>query len=202
MHLPDEAQLIQQVKQRAHQAEAFHTLYAHYYPRVFAYTAYRVGQRDDAEDIVSEVFIRALQSIGRFEYRGAGSFAAWLFRIAYHEISRFYSQRQRLYGAVALDDAPEMISDEPGPDAALMRKERFLRLRAAIAGLSPRRQEIVTLRFFGELRNQEIASVLGLDERTVASHLSRALEDLQRQFQDESFSERDDEPQSQSRKRR
>jgi RNA polymerase sigma factor (sigma-70 family) len=51
-----------------------------------------------------------------------------------------------------------------------------------IAKLSPRRRDIVTLRFFGGLRNQEIAAVLKLDERSVASHLSRALEDLRRQY--------------------
>ena len=59
-------------------------------------------------------------------------------------------------------------------------EERFARLRGLMARLSPRRQEIVTLRFFGELPNREIARVLGLDERTVASHLCRALDDLER----------------------
>ena len=47
-----------------------------------------------------------------------------------------------------------------------------------IARLPERRREIITLRFYGELRNQEIAEVLGLDVRTVASHLSRGLRDL------------------------
>jgi DNA-directed RNA polymerase specialized sigma24 family protein len=45
--------------------------------------------------------------------------------------------------------------------------------------LSPRRQEVVTLRFYGGLRNREIARVLGLDERTVAAHLCRAIQDLE-----------------------
>ncbi len=54
-----------------------------------------------------------------------------------------------------------------------------------IETLSPRRQEVITLRFFGELRNQEIAEILSLDERTVASHLCRAIEDLQNKYQQE-----------------
>ncbi|HET7078316.1 MAG TPA: sigma-70 region 4 domain-containing protein, partial [Chloroflexia bacterium] len=54
----------------------------------------------------------------------------------------------------------------------------FADLHRLIATLSPRRREVITLKFFGGLQNREIAAVLGLDERTVASHLCRALEDL------------------------
>jgi RNA polymerase sigma factor (sigma-70 family) len=54
-----------------------------------------------------------------------------------------------------------------------------------IETLSPRRQEIIRLRFFAGLRNQEIAAVLGLDERTISAHLCRALEDLQAKYSHE-----------------
>lgn len=180
--MSEEEKLIAQIKQTP---EAFRELYRRYYPRVFAYVAYRVGRREDAEDIVSEVFIRAVQGLKTFEYRGDGAFSAWLFRIAVNEINRFYSLHRNRVEYVPLDELPDIESSDLPPDVAVMRKEEFLRLRALIATLTPRRQEIVTLRFFGALRNQEIATVLGLDERTVASHLSRALEDLQRQFQTE-----------------
>jgi RNA polymerase sigma factor (sigma-70 family) len=64
----------------------------------------------------------------------------------------------------------------------LIRQERFDILRRMIDTLPPRRQEVITLRFFGGLRNQEIAAMLDLDERTVASHLARALSDLNRRY--------------------
>jgi RNA polymerase sigma-70 factor, ECF subfamily len=51
--------------------------------------------------------------------------------------------------------------------------------------LPPRRRDILLLKFFGGLRNQEIARMLNLDERTVASHLSRALDDLRRLYEPE-----------------
>ena len=60
-------------------------------------------------------------------------------------------------------------------------------MRWLIGSLSPRRQEIVTLKFFGDLRNTEIAQVLGLDERTVASHLCRGLADLHRLYKETFF---------------
>jgi len=55
-------------------------------------------------------------------------------------------------------------------------------LHHQLRALTPRRQEIVALRFFGGLRNREIAAVLDLDERTVAAHLARGLADLQRAY--------------------
>ena len=52
-------------------------------------------------------------------------------------------------------------------------------MRRLVAALPPRRQEVIRLRFFGGLSSREIAAILDLDERTVASNLSRALVDLQ-----------------------
>jgi RNA polymerase sigma-70 factor (ECF subfamily) len=126
--------------------------------------------------------LRVLKAVQNFEYRGEGSFAAWLFRIAYNQLQQFYRMEQRK-GTVPLDELPEIASHDLLPDEAFARKEQFARLQAGLSSLSPRRQEIIMLRFFGELRNQEIAVVLGLDERTVASHLSRGLEDLQHKYQ-------------------
>jgi RNA polymerase sigma factor (sigma-70 family) len=61
-----------------------------------------------------------------------------------------------------------------------MQSEQAFHIRQMIALLPIKRQEVVILKFFGGLRNKEIAAVLDLDERTVASHLSRALTDLKR----------------------
>ncbi len=74
----------------AHDPAAFRRLYRHYVQRVFAYVVYRVGTKQDAEDIVSDIFVKVLESISSFEYRGAGSFAAWLFRRCALIPSRLY----------------------------------------------------------------------------------------------------------------
>jgi RNA polymerase sigma-70 factor (ECF subfamily) len=171
----EEAALVAQIR---HDPDAIRLLYRRYVQRVFAYVAYRVSSRQDAEDLTSEIFLKVVESMDRFEYRGSGSLSGWVFRIAYTTVQQFYRVGQR-WDVTALDDLPEVQSDTLPPDEALASKERFTRLHDAIATLPARRQEVVTLRFFGGLRNQEIAHIMGLDERTVASHLSRALEDLQ-----------------------
>lgn len=166
--------------------QAFRPLYHYYHPRIFAYVAYRVGAAEDAEDITAEVFMRAVSGLAGFTYRGEGAFSAWLFQIAHNEVRRHYGRRQKDSAALSLDDLPEIESDSPPVDQQVQRKEQFAALRDLIERLSPRQQEIVTLKFFGELRNREIAAVLSLDERTVAAHLSRALNELQRLYSLES----------------
>lgn len=183
--LPDdyERELIAQAQSGT--PEAFRELYRHYFPRVYGYIAYRVGRVPDAEDLTADTFLRVLEALGNFEYRGPGGFAGWIFRIAHYRVAEFYRTQRRILTPIPLDDLPDLISESPTPDALFLRKERFARLRERINTLSPRRQEVVTLRFYGGLRNNEIAVVLGLDERTVAAHLCRALEDLQARYVNE-----------------
>lgn len=92
-----------------------------------------------------------------------------------------------------LEDLPDVIASGELPGDAVLRKERFTKLRELIGTLSPRRRETILLKYFGGLRNQEIAHMLSLDERTVASHISRGLADLQLRLVENSQDEEIDE---------
>ena len=173
------------VEKARRDSAAFRDLYRHYFPGVYAYVSYRVGRVQDTEDLVSNIFLKAIEGLARFQWRNQGSFAAWLFAIAHNQVSDYYRQSHRVTEPVLLDELPEMKANGLLPADAVLQKAKFAHLRRLIGTLSPRRQEIITLRFFGGLRNREIASLLGLDERTVASHLCRGLEDLHRKYVDE-----------------
>ena len=161
---------------------AFRELYRHYFSRIYDTIAYRVGSQQDAEDLVADTFLKAYEKFDSFTYRGEGSFAAWLFRIATTTVADYYRRTRPKYDAVVLDDDLYLMADGLALDSSLIQQEKFTRLRTLIGQLPRRRQEVITLRFFGGLRNKEIAEVLGLTERTVASHLCRGLEDLQRHY--------------------
>lgn len=163
---------------------ALRELYDHYFPRVYGYIVSRVGRISDAEDLVSATFLTLIEALDHFEYRGEGSFAAWLFRIALNQVRDFYRQNQRRPAPVTLDGLPELPAMVPPPDELIVRRETFASLHDLIATLSPRRQEVILLKFFGGLRNREIAEVLQLDERTVAAYLCRSLEELYRKCMD------------------
>ena len=169
------------ILQAQKQPRAFAHLYDYYFPRIYAYVSYRVSSPQDAEDLVAEVFFRVVRDLKRFEWRGIGSFAAWLFRIAHNLIADYYRQEGR-NALSSSDSSVEPASSMLGPEEAITQQQAFYQVRALIATLSPRRQEVITLKFFGGLRNHEIADILGLDARTVASHLSRGLRDLEQRY--------------------
>ena len=173
---------------------AFVHLYDHYFPRIHAYVRYRVHGQQDAEDIIAEVFLKAMRRIRSFEWRHENSFAAWLFRIAHNRIVDYYRRRGQVeIVEMALNpgesasgngskSAAALTSCALRPEEALTQQETFQQMRSLIETLSPRRREVITLRFFGGLRNKEIAGILDLDERTIASHLSRGLRDLRGRY--------------------
>jgi RNA polymerase sigma-70 factor (ECF subfamily) len=148
-----------------------------------------VGRKQDAEDLTAEVFLKVMEELGagRFEWRHNNSFAAWVFRIAHNLVGNFRRDAARAgsiggtEGAghpIPLDELPEIASSDLPPEDALLRKEVFAQLHALVNELSARKREVVSLRYFAGLRNHEIAQVLGIDERTVAATLSRALDEL------------------------
>jgi len=168
------------IRQARTDLRAFAPLYDHYISRVHAYVFYRVYDPQDAEDIIADVFVRAIQNLKRFRWRHDHSFAAWLFRIAHNLVMDYARRRKRVELPLEIEDGQVELADpSPLPEDALAQQEAFQHMRALIATLSPRRQEVITLRFYAGLRNREIARVLGLDERTVAAHLCRAVQDLQ-----------------------
>jgi RNA polymerase sigma-70 factor (ECF subfamily) len=171
------------VEQALHDPQAFRQLYSHYFPRLYTYMSYRVGRAQDAEDLTAAVFLKVVEQLNRFEWRHDNSFAAWLFRIAHNSVSNFHrDNRSGMASPIPLGDLPDIPSNALLPDDLIERKELFRHLHSLVAGLPPRRREVISLKYFGGLQNREIALVLGLDERTVASNLSRALDDLQSKY--------------------
>src|SRR5262249_13214526 len=84
-----------------------------------------------------------------------------------------------------IDSLPQIAANALLPQDEVLRKELFARLYLLVNDLPPRRREVITLKYFAGLQNKEIAVVLGLDERTVPSNLSRALDDMQKKYLEE-----------------
>jgi RNA polymerase sigma-70 factor (ECF subfamily) len=161
--------------------QSFGELYDAYFTRIYGYVAARVRSPADAEDAVADTFVRALDKLPHFEYRGPGSFVAWLFRIARNRVLDEHAKRARLATLDPHPDVRDRALDDPAADVEEAEAGRVI--RELIRSLPPRRQEVVALRFFGGLRNREIAEVIGVDQRTVASHLCRALDELRTKYE-------------------
>src|SRR5579883_2350873 len=96
----DDRELIQQAQR---DPARFAEIYDAYFDRLYAYVARRLSTREETEDLVSEVFHKALANLTRFEWRGA-PFSAWLYRIAANEIA---DRSERLGRERAIDPPPE-----------------------------------------------------------------------------------------------
>jgi len=155
-------------------------LYRQYLPRILNYVRLRVDGEDLAQDLTATVFERAF--VGQRSLRHPEAFGAWLFRIARNTVAGYYRQRRP---TVSLEQAVEQPMDEPSPPDVVMRREELARLRAALATLSEREQEVLRLKFGGGLGNQEIGGVLRLRAGHVAVILYRALRKLRTRLEEE-----------------
>jgi RNA polymerase sigma-70 factor (ECF subfamily) len=166
--------LIQQV---AENPSAFHTLYDLYFGRVYGYVAAKVSDQLDAEDLVSDIFLQVVKCLPQFKNQHHFSFAAWIFTISRNAVIDFYRRQGRVIGELQWDS---LNKEDDGMefDNKLIEQEKARELSGMLNLLPERRREVMVLKYFSGLRNIEIARILDLDERTIASHISRGLKDL------------------------
>jgi len=155
-------------------------LYRQYLPRILNYVRLRVDGEDLAQDLTAAVFERAISR--RHTLRRPEAFGAWLFRIARTTVAGHYRQRRP---TVPLEWAENQPAPALLPPEAVMRQEELARLREVLATLSEREQEIIRLKFGGELGNKEIASVMRLRAGHVAVILYRALRKLRARLEEQ-----------------
>jgi RNA polymerase sigma-70 factor (ECF subfamily) len=155
--------------------EAFRLLYRRYVDRMFSYFAWKFG-RSDAPDLTSEVFLRALRGIGRFE-KGR-SWAAWLYGIA----ANVGRERRRIIARDLRHEPLEMTED---PVADALQGERERAVREAVAMLPARQREVIELRYWAGLGYRDISDITGRSETALRAQSHRALEKLKSLFEED-----------------
>ena len=155
--------------------DAFSELYRRHLDRVYRYHIIHTGNVKDAEDLTSQTFIAALESIRSF--RGTGSFAAWLMGIA----SRKWLMYLRSKGSkpeIPLDAALTYPSPELPTDTAAGQRLQLESVSRALRQISPDRAEALILTYFGGLSHAETGRVLNKSEAAIKMLVSRGLQDL------------------------
>jgi RNA polymerase sigma-70 factor (ECF subfamily) len=152
--------------------EVIAALYAHYHLSVFHFLYYRVGDRETAEDLTSEVFLRMLRFMGGFQ-PPAASFGSWLFEIARNLATDHY-RRMGVRNDVVLEE--EMIATTHGdPAAAAERGLTGEALRRALQDLNEDQRDVIVLRFVAGMAVAEVAQALNKSEDAVKGLQRRAL---------------------------
>lgn len=153
---------------------AFAEAYQAYYAKVFAFVHSRVGSAELAKDLTAEIFEKAYTK--GHSLRQPRAYAAWLFTIAKNEITSHYRRRQREGRSVDRMKESLWLADRPqDPESRVIESERVGHLMRHLRTLSPRDQELLSLRFDAELTSDEIARVMGIKAMNVRVSMHRAL---------------------------
>jgi len=173
--LDKEAALIEQARRFDRHAVA--QLYDLYAERIYRYALLRVADAHIAEDITSDVFLRALEGLRSFEYRGV-PFVAWLYRIARDRVVDYYRRSVRRGATIPFDEGAG-LSAEP-TDQVVLRGSQLQELHHAVEQLTEEQRLVVVLRFLDGQSLAEVARQLGKTEGAVKSLQHRALAALGR----------------------
>ena len=159
----------------------FDALVHAYRPRVFRFLLASLRDRESAENLTQDCFLRAYRA--RDQFRGASSPATWLMQIAINLVRRHESSsrlkfwRRALHPGVQPADLGDWISDrQVTPEAAVVAKEQVRAIWSVVGQLSERQRTVFLLRFVEDMDLLEIAGATGMKEGTVKTHLFRALQ--------------------------
>ena len=158
--------------------EAFADLYQRYLPMIYAYVRARVFDDHDAEDLTEQVFLRAFQTLSRYQGRG-WPYSAFLYRIARNLL---VDHIRRARPALPVEAADAHSDPAPTADEALIQREERQRLQQALDRLPADYQEVIQLRLLLSLPTATAAQWLGRSEGAVRVLLFRAMQALRREL--------------------
>jgi len=155
--------------------DAFAELYHRHMNRIYLFHLMRTGSTEDAQDLTSQTFLAALESIQ--SYRGQGSFRGWLFGIASHKLTDHYRRRRQ---DISLDNGGVDALHDSGPlpeEAAVLHLE-MAQVARGLRALGLEQAEALTLRLFGGLSAAETGRIMGKSEAAIKMLVHRGLRKL------------------------
>lgn len=157
----------------------FEPLYRKYYTPILRYLQQRVDDPEAAYDIASQVFIKALKNLDKFEYRGV-PFGSWLYRIAKSELYQSFREKKaakevRIEG-MQIPSVDEFFFELSEKD------ENRSKLLKALQSIKADQLKLIEMRFFEQLSFKEMGEVLGYTENNAKVKTFRAVEKLRTVF--------------------
>jgi RNA polymerase sigma-70 factor (ECF subfamily) len=155
-------------------ARFFEPLYKRYHEPVFRFIYQRVSDKEDAFDITSQVFLKAITHLSKYQFRGV-PFSSWLFRIAFSEINQAF-RNDKFKHTVHVDaPAAKRLSNEMEDDL-VSNYEKWI--PALLNKLDEEDVSMIEMRFFEGRSFKEIGEILGITENNAKVRGHRALERL------------------------
>lgn len=161
---------------------AFQLIVFRYDRKLSLYLAHLVGDRDEADDLLQDVLVKAYQHLADFDT--ARKFSPWIYRIAHNEAVNWIRKRSRRPMVVSWDDIVETTGEQQPIEPMETIEEQWIRrelrddVREALGQLCEEHREMLTLRYYLDKSYREIAEIVGIPMNTVASRVSRAKRSL------------------------
>lgn len=154
--------------------DAFDTLYEKYKRPIMSYIYSMTLNRDQAEDLTQETFLKLFRARGT--YQVSAKLSTFLWTIAKHTTFDHLAKKRELTNTTV--EMPESIDDGPLADEALELEADEARVRECLSRLSPRARQIVNLRIFSEESYESISRITSETESTVKTILHRSKSSL------------------------
>jgi RNA polymerase sigma-70 factor (ECF subfamily) len=154
--------------------EAFGKLYDLNLDAVYRYVYYKIGDGVEAEDLTSQIFVKAWEAMPRYQCREI-PFSHWLMRLARNAVIDHYRTRKP---QGELNEA--MVSPEPDPQGEYLRGEQVRGLESALRQLPEEQRSLLVLRFVEEMNYAEMAKIVGKSPGALRVMQHRALAALRR----------------------
>jgi RNA polymerase sigma-70 factor, ECF subfamily len=166
-----ELQIVERYKQG--ELEAFGELYDLYVQSIYAFIVHRVSNRQTAEDLTSDVFMKALEAMPRFNPDRA-SFRTWIYQIARNRVIDYYRTHKQTIDLDAAMTVPAASDASGNLEAA---DNRAL-LQKLLGQLPEEHRELVIMRIWDELSYKEIAEITGQKEANLKVQFGRVIKKL------------------------
>ena len=160
-------------------AEAFRRVFDRYFRPVTSFIYDMVGQRELAEELAQETFVRAFKGYGGL--RDESKLSTWLFGIAKNVAYEALRSRKR-GRLVGIEEVPEMQTRDasPQPDGQLLNKELGAVIQRALAALDDDKRTVFTLKIFQQKSYEEISTITGFSIAKLKTDLHRARAEMRR----------------------
>ncbi|MCK0156943.1 RNA polymerase sigma factor [Cellulophaga sp. F20128] len=153
-----EETLVHQLKHEDSQAQAFETLVDTYKVRLYWHIRKIVLNHEDADDVLQNTFIKVYKNIKNF--KGESKLFSWVYRIATNEALTFLKSKSKMKG-VSNEELHNLLLENLESDVYFEGDEIQLKLQKAIATLPEKQKLVFNMKYFDELKYEEISDILG-----------------------------------------
>lgn len=176
MNNQQENELIEKAKSNP---KEFEGLYNEHFQSIFLFLFKRLGSKEEAADLTSQVFLKALTHLKKYTSYGV-PFSSWLFRIATNELNYYYRKSSKQRHVLLTDTIIENMNEETG----LNLEDMFIQLAKGLQTLKLEALQLIELRFFEKRSFKEIAAILEVTENNAKVKTYRVLDQLKKQMKD------------------